>query len=275
MKEQEKNEVRLIQLKCLEILTEVHRICCKYNIEYSLCGGSVVGAYLYKGCLPWDDDIDLMMTRKNYNRFLEVCASELPQKYFVQNYLTSNNYYTLFTKIVDTSTTLVQKANNMDIVSGVFLDITVYDQIPQNGLIRFYDEILWRLSQWCLIGKSHEKSIKALVRNLFIRLVGTPPTKYYLFLQKVLESNSKWKRYSYAEYFGSFCNTKTYDKEIFENYTLIEFEGKQYMIVRNYLDYLVRRYERTDFREPEEKQIAPHYQYVNLDKPYMEYIGAK
>lgn len=275
MTEQEKKEVRSIQLKCLEILAEIHRICCKYNIEYSLCGGSVVGAYLYKGCLPWDDDIDLMMTRKNYNRFLKVCVSELPQKYLVQNYLTTNDYYTLFTKIIDTSTTLVQKAGDSVIVSGVFLDITVYDQIPQNSLLKACDEFFWRLSQWCLIGKLQKKSIKNLVRNIFLSFMGNPPTKYYLFLQKILESNRRCKKYLYAEYFGSFCNTKTYNKNIFENYILIEFEGKKYMIVRDYVEYLVRRYERTDFREPEEKQIAPHYQYVNLDRPFKEYAGVK
>ena len=65
-------EIRKIQLKCLELLDIVDSICQKYNIQYSLCGGSVVGAYLYQGCLPWDDDIDLMMTRENYNRFLSV-----------------------------------------------------------------------------------------------------------------------------------------------------------------------------------------------------------
>ena len=62
--------IRQIQLKCLEILDVVDRICKDNHIQYSLCGGSVVGAHLYKACLPWDDDIDLMMTRDNYSRLL-------------------------------------------------------------------------------------------------------------------------------------------------------------------------------------------------------------
>ena len=51
-------EIRKIQLKCLEILEIVDKICREENIQYSLCGGSVVGAHLYKKCLPWDDDVE-------------------------------------------------------------------------------------------------------------------------------------------------------------------------------------------------------------------------
>ena len=86
------NEVRKIQLKCLEILEIVDKICRKYGINYSLCGGSVVGAHLYGGCLPWDDDVDLMMTRENYNKFLSVVREELPEGFSVSNYLFGDDY---------------------------------------------------------------------------------------------------------------------------------------------------------------------------------------
>lgn len=75
------SELRQLQLKCLEIFDLVDKICKEHHIKYSLCGGSVVGAYLYKGFLPWDDDIDIMMTRKNYNKFLKVAKSRLPKAF--------------------------------------------------------------------------------------------------------------------------------------------------------------------------------------------------
>ena len=212
MNANDQQEIRSIQLKCLEILDEVDRICRKYDIAYSLCGGSVVGAHLYSGCLPWDDDIDLMMTRENYNRFLSAAKQELPNYYLIQNYNTTDDYYTLFTKIVDTRTTLVQKTDAKTVVSGVFLDITVYDKISENALVRSIDLFLWKLSQWCLIGKMNPTSIKNIVRNSFISLMGTPPTRYFKLLQWVLEKNEKAKNYTYSEFFGSFCNTKPYSK---------------------------------------------------------------
>lgn len=81
MSKEIQNNLRLVQLKCVEIVKEINRICLKYNIEYSLCGGSVIGAYLYKGFIPWDDDIDIMMTRSNYNKFIVVAKNELKNSY--------------------------------------------------------------------------------------------------------------------------------------------------------------------------------------------------
>ena len=85
-----REETRRIQEKCLEILEIVDQICRKHGIYYSLCGGSVVGAHLYGGCLPWDDDIDLMMTRENYNRFLSIAPQELPEGFSIHNYQLSD-----------------------------------------------------------------------------------------------------------------------------------------------------------------------------------------
>lgn len=65
-----KEDIRNIQIKCIEILNIVDQICRKHHIQYSLCGESVVGAHLYQGCLPWDDDVDLMMTRIIISFFL-------------------------------------------------------------------------------------------------------------------------------------------------------------------------------------------------------------
>ena len=56
---------------------------------------------------------------------------------------------------------------------------------------------------------------------------------------------------------------------------MIEFEGKEYMIVRDYIEYLTTRYNRTDFREPKEKQIAPHIEFFDLSLPYKKYLQSK
>ena len=263
------NEVRKIQLKCLEILDLVDAICRKHGIQYSLCGGSVVGAHLYQGCLPWDDDIDLMMTRENYNRFLKVASTELPKGFSVHNFNLCDDYQSLFTKIVNDETTLVQQDGT---ISGVFLDITVYDKIPNNWKSKL-DVFLWKVSQVVTIGQVAGSSMKIRCRNF---LLGTVPLlknerKYLMFFQKWVEKLSHTSDYHYSELFGAYCNTKPYVPEIYENYTDILFEGKQYMIVRDYVKYLQTRYDRTDFREPKEKQVAPHFQYVNFELPYREY----
>jgi lipopolysaccharide cholinephosphotransferase len=262
------NDIRQIQLKCLEILNIVDDICRKNDIKYSLCGGSVVGAYLYSGCLPWDDDIDLMMTRENYNRFLKVASNNLPEGYSIHNYQLSNVFSTLFTKITNNNTTIVQQNGT---VSGIFLDITVYDKIPNNWKAKI-DIFLWKISQVVFIGKIHGNNLKTKLRNFVLSTLLRDKRRYFKFFQRQVEKLSNCKNYHYSELFGAFCNTKPYDPQIFENYSEISFENKNYMIVRDYIKYLETRYDRTDFHEPKEKQIAPHYKLVDFNKPYKEYI---
>lgn len=261
------SEIRGIQKKCIQILDIVDEICRKHQIKYSLCGGSVVGAHLYQGCLPWDDDVDLMMTRENYNKFLSIVKQELPEGFSVHNYQLSDTYWSLFTKIINDNTTIVQ---NDGTVSGVFLDITVYDKIPDNYK-RKEDIFLWKVSQVVSIGKVNEKSLKSIIRNLILTAFFKDKSRYYRFFQKRVEKNGNTSKYHYSELFGAFCNILPYEPEIFENYIEIQFEGKLYMVVKDYIKYLQTRYNRTDFREPKEKQVASHYQYVDFNVSYKDY----
>ncbi len=267
------SEIRTIQLKCLEIVDIVHHICAENNIQYSLCGGSVVGAYLYKGCLPWDDDVDIMMTRENYDRFLTVAPLLLPEAYAIINYNTSDRFVMGFTKIVDERTTLVECDGN---VTGVFLDITVYDRIPNNRLLYRIDYFLCRCSLTAWRGKIEGGGLKNRLRSLSIDLFFSNKRRYFQFFERVVKVLGKrTPNYTYSELFGGWAQTIAYRPSVFEHYSYIEFEGKEYMIVRDYIEYLQTRYNRTDFREPKEKQVPTHIMYVNLNLPYREYLKGK
>ena len=263
-----KDEIRQIQLKCLEILKIVDVICREHDIDYSLCGGSVVGAHLYGHCLPWDDDVDLMMTRDNYNHFISIVQTALPRGFSVHNYQLTDDFSTTFTKIMNDNTTIVQQDGS---ISGVFLDITVYDKVPYDWR-RQIDVVLWKISQLVMIGHVEGNGIKNKIRNILLDTILKDKGAYLWFFQKCVEKLGHAGKYSYAELFGAYCNTKAFEPSVFENYIDISFEGSKYMIVKDYVKYLETRYDRTDFYEPKEKQIAPHYSFVNLDLPYKEFI---
>lgn len=251
------------------MLDIVDGICRKHGIEYSLCGGSVVGAHLYQGCLPWDDDVDLMMSRSNYNRFVAIVQSDLPEGYTLHNYQVGDDFHAPFSKIYNDNTTIVQ---NDGTITGVFLDITVYDRVPNNRLLSTIDILLWKVSQTVMIGKAEPTTLGRRIRNIALSVILRSRRGYLKFFQCIVELLAHCGAYHYSELFGAFANTVAFPPSVFENYADIEFEGKKYRIVRDYIGYLQTRYNRTDFREPKEKQVAPHYKYVNLEMPYREYV---
>lgn len=269
--------IRQLQLRCLIIFDIVENICREHEIKYSLCGGSVVGAHLYKGFLPWDDDIDIMMTRDNYNKFLEVAEDNLPEGYSIINYQNSDYSTTLkisFTKIMDEHTTLVQENGD---VMGVFLDVDVYDKVPES-ILKHIDIFLCKRLLTINTGKKFGNSIKNRFRNLCLDTILSNRRKYLMFFQKVVELLGRYsKNYTYRELFGAYhgYNMIPYDSNIFEHYTTIEFEGREVMIVRDYVQYLQTRYNRTDFHEPIEKQIPLHYEHIDLNLPYKVYLAKK
>ena len=268
------SELRQLQLKCLEILDIVVKICTEHNIQYSLCGGSVVGAHLYKGFLPWDDDIDIMMTRENYNRFITIAEKYLPDSYIIINYQNGKdeeNFRINYSKIINKDTTLIQKDGK---ITGIFLDITVYDKVPTN-VLRFVDLFLYKRSMTINTGKLPGSGIKNKIRDVLLDTLFSNRRKFLLFFQQAVECiGNSYRHYTYRELFGAFyfVNLIPYKPSIFENYTKIDFEGRTVMIVRDYIEYLQTRYNRTDFNETEDKQIPSHFAHVDFEMPYKEYI---
>ena len=96
-------EVKQVELG---ILDYINSICKEHKIEYFLDYGTLLGAIRHKGFIPWDDDIDICMTRKNYERFVSVFSKDDKSNYKLLSMETSSSYYYEFGKVVDTRTVL-------------------------------------------------------------------------------------------------------------------------------------------------------------------------
>ena len=81
-----KVELTKIQDYVYKIFVEFDRVCRKHGIKYSMEGGTLLGAVKYQNFVPWDDDIDVIMLREDYEKFLKVVPQELNGEYFLQSY---------------------------------------------------------------------------------------------------------------------------------------------------------------------------------------------
>ncbi|MDO5422584.1 MAG: LicD family protein [Eubacteriales bacterium] len=259
-------EIKEIQKCCLEIVKDIDRVCREHGIRYSLCGGSVIGAHLYQGFIPWDDDIDLMMTRKHYDKFLEVYPKYGNPRYHLHHYSTDGvqNLPALFSRVEDRHTRMTEEIAQGVRNGHVFVDITVFDNISgkcYNQFIHVYN---------------------AYIYTFLYRMNGmTPGTgwKQFLFglLPKKVDENRLRKRY---EAFENTCRRHTYRRKakycaellsaaysgilyeprIFKRYTEIPFESEKLMIVKDYMDYLFMRYGKREFVKemPDQDRQKPH-----------------
>ena len=117
-------DLRALQLKELECLKEIDRLCRKHKIEYFLSWGSAIGAIRHKGFIPWDDDIDVSMKMDDYLRFKEVCAQELDAKYFYQDWESDPYYYSSWAKIrINDTTSVMADMVDYPTHNGICIDI--------------------------------------------------------------------------------------------------------------------------------------------------------
>ncbi len=255
-----------------QILAEIDRVCKKHNIPYFIQGGSAIGAFYNKGIVPWDDDVDVGMTRENYNRFLQVAPEELGEKYFLEWFGTESNTPFYFAKVKMNNTLFVEQIwRGMDIHHGIFVDVFPYDRIPNNPTLeklhRFRAKFwincfmakqiwLWKHCGRCQIDEPLPKSwigcaaIKVVVSLLSRKAI-------YNKMCRVLG------RYNGCD--TEFVNIVRMPKDqirrrYVENTALMEFGGMQIPVPDNVEEYLRHHYPNLRPVLPVEEQInhAPY-----------------
>ncbi len=141
---QEKIMVRELQLQILEIMDELDRIMRQHHIPYALHAGSALGAYNYHGFIPWDDDIDIIVAKKDYKRLIDALKKDLNQEKFdFQCFETDKKYNVLIPNMkVRKKDTYIEEVNVLlknrcKGSNGVFIDVSWYGHVSEN---KFVDE---------------------------------------------------------------------------------------------------------------------------------------
>lgn len=143
---------RLQQVE-VEIFKEFSRICDKYDLQYFGFAGTGIGAVRHKGIIPWDDDIDVGMLRKDYNKFLEVAKKELGSEYKIVNAYECEQYPLPTTRMIKTGTKFRDYSlKNVDCDLGIFLDIFSFENIPRDPVAREkHSKRTWFWNKMCIL----------------------------------------------------------------------------------------------------------------------------
>lgn len=138
-----------LQKEIFDIFLEVKRVCEKLDIQYFIMGGTALGAVRHGGFIPWDDDFDLGMTRKNYDKFISHAKNELKEGFFLQTYETEKRSPFYFAKVRKDNTKFIERyCRRLPIHQGIYIDIFPYDAVPDNEKERntYYKKGRWYLN---------------------------------------------------------------------------------------------------------------------------------
>ena len=172
------NELSELQRAMLEMMKWFHNYCVQNNITYYTICGSMIGAARHKGFIPWDDDIDVGIPRKDYDRLIRISKKLNIQKdrYIIESYRDNNSDFQYACgKVYDTHTTLIEN-KRIKTKRGIFIDI-----FPIDGIGKSYREALsnYRPIKRQLIlltlKTSDVRKGRSWYKNLIIKIMGLVP----------------------------------------------------------------------------------------------------
>lgn len=263
-------ELRELQASLLEIMDEIDSICRKNKIRYSLSSGSLLGAVRHKGIIPWDDDIDVCMLRTDYDRFFDLCKTELGERFGMITIENKEDYGYGFSKIVLHGTKIKQiglkEGQN---VFEVWVDVFPYDHVPSSKLKRFfhkyYNYYLIKLLEERYDGIYGDTGIFKRLCFSALHMIN----KYTDADKAKRKLIKNMKKYNNEEsmYITSLSGFYKYEKEIlpkdfFDKLSEYKFSGRTYYGFANYDYYLQRLYGNYMKLPPEEKRHTHNVELV-------------
>lgn len=249
------SKLRELQLVELDILLKVVTICNDFNLTYYISGGTLLGAVRHKGFIPWDDDIDIAMPRKDYEKFRTIASKKLPSGYLYRNFKNDTNLKICFSRVENSSVQVKDTSARISEIRNAWIDIFPLDGVPNNRLLRvlykyklLYLRLMVQYSQFSRIVNQNLPNRK-IHERILIRIGGIFPFEKIICTRKYMNKlDTELQRYSnnsdyYMNFLGIYKFSSVMKKEeIYQEGAEYEFEGHLFRGPKDFDKYLTQIY---------------------------------
>lgn len=283
------SSIRELQLRELEILKTVIRIMDDAGIRYYLSAGTLLGAVRHGGFIPWDDDIDIMLPRKDFERFLSIAKDRLPAYCRLLHY--SEHYdgsirdemerqvvnCVLVIQILDTRYTVTRDIWSQKHRQNIWIDIAALDEVPDHKLRELWYH--FRLKLLHLLLKVHrleykaeghksrakiaDAALKLNSRLHFARLIR--PLRVIRRMDEILKKNDNKGYGRYINFMGEYKFREVVPVSFLGKDTYKPFEGMNLRVPEHYDIYLKAIYGDYMKLPPEEQRVCKHIEIEQED----------
>lgn len=267
------NQHRKLQLIQTRILEDIDKICAENNLKYYMIGGTLLGAVRHKGFIPWDDDIDLVMYREDYDKFIKIVQDDHHEKYFIQTFYTDPHYARYIAKVRLNNTVLIESSlEHVKSHQGIYVDIFPLDHTKHSqGFGLWLRGLIVRL---CFSYKTVKHGVKkGGLKAFFAKLL---KVFTYLFPERWINrlfdyvcTKDNGKECKFTTNFASHFKWKTqmFENEVFGDGCYLDFEGYKFRAPFEYEKILKRLYGENYMQlPPKEKQQTHNLIHLELGK---------
>lgn len=271
---EQRKEMTAHQALLLEMLKDIDAVCKKHQISYQLFAGTALGAVRHHGFIPWDDDVDIIMPRSEYERFFNEAAKDFDETlYFVQREH-SAHWPMPYSKLRRNNTTCIEKYHPKDPEThlGVYVDIFPCDNLSDRALMRMIQFIASKI---------------IIAKGLYTRGYETGSAAKKLFMQvsrifplektKAICERKKDSKSQFAHTF--FGAGSKYEKNIFprawiERSTEMQFEDGEFPVSAYYDELLTKLYgDYHTLPSPEDRKCKEHVAILDLEHSYVTHLS--
>ena len=246
----------------LDILIDIDRVCRENDIGYSIAYGTLLGAVRHGGFIPWDDDIDIIVTREDYTKMKRIMNDKLNDDHYFVCVEDEKRFSAPLAKVIDKNTVLVQQGHYSDRMDlGIYIDIFTYDFIPNDLEKRnkVYKKSVFLQNLWTFAGNNTDNY------NKLIRFARSIANKTSIARRTALYMH-KWAEK--LDHDSDLMSPLTYgnlvrERDLMEYRDLVDlaeykFEGHKFLGIRDYDKYLTLWYGDYMNLPPENERVSGH-----------------